>query len=1199
MARSATNTNGVRVKEEKHRVKAEKAKGKAPARQATEEEDDDDDDEPQNNTQNGQRGGEEDEEAADEDEDEGESPRGAKRVRVNDDGDSVPSGSQAALLPKVKTQPRGDDGYIPGSIVRIQLHNFVTYDFVEFFPGPYLNMIIGPNGTGKSSIACAIALGLNFSPNILGRASEINSFVKHGANDGYIEIELKGPRNKKNLVIRRSLNAHSKSSTFTINSASASGKEVTTKMAELNVQVGNLCSFLPQDRVTEFAAMSPQELLKQTQLAAGDENLTNWHKTLIDTGKELKDLQAKIQSEEDTVKQYKERNEGIERDVQKFKERKVIEHQIALLNVLIPVVEYKELRAEYMELKAETKKYHDRVQQLKKKNEPAHKRLKKYEQACKDAEKARSDAKDAVRAKNDKCAAKKNDADKLAENCEAVLEKLASLKKEEKARKQELKRCREEIEAINRELGKPMPEGLPNEAQLKKDHAEFVREGHAYRELHSDLETQLTEVTQRKVQYETQLHRAEAELNKQNDDDVKKLNSMARWDPATHAAILWLRANRNLFRMEVFETPFMRLNVKDPKFADAVETCISTNQLKTFVCQCQEDMDTLNHYINDTTKALGKTARINTWFRPPGKLAPQPMTPEQMYNLGFDAYAIDTVDFPVGMTLYLTQEVGLHRVPIATSTAPGFPVAQANEIIGAQGGGTYVAGKNVHQITRSRYGKRLVNSSMRGVRKAQNLSTPTVDPELERRCNYAIDEAKRNLEICDEERKPLLEKNKNLEPTRRELDQRGKDLKSRKDALVAYRAKIASLQNKISAKQQRVQVLENRPSMEQEEKKLYKKLRDLVEQRVQISRELTDLGHSVIEITKEVTYAGLKFLQVCANKEALKELVERKDAKCQTAVAQWTACKEKFEGIKVRSKEALQRSMDAASHAEPDIAEEFTGIQAEWNEYDAAVKVAKEQGGPMPEPLEGAAAMSLEELRSDLDTQTASLEMNTNTNEDIVRQYENRAQSIEQLEASLAKKKKTEEKIARDIKNARDNWQPALQTLVNSIGAKFSAAFDSIGCAGEVRISEHEDYDKWAIDILVKFRDSEKLQLLTAHRQSGGERSLTTILYLLSLTEEARAPFSLVDEINQGMDQRAERHVHNSMVNVTCKEESAQYFLITPKLLTELRYHERMKILCVNNGEWLPEESNVGNMGHMIDTYLATRGGGGAGRASM
>lgn len=56
--------------------------------------------------------------------------------------------------------------YVPGSIVRVQLHNFLTYDHVEFRPGPHLNMIIGPNGTGKSSIACAIALGLNWSPSV-------------------------------------------------------------------------------------------------------------------------------------------------------------------------------------------------------------------------------------------------------------------------------------------------------------------------------------------------------------------------------------------------------------------------------------------------------------------------------------------------------------------------------------------------------------------------------------------------------------------------------------------------------------------------------------------------------------------------------------------------------------------------------------------------------------------------------------------------------------------------------------------------------------------------------------------------------------------------------------------------------------------------------------------------------------------------
>jgi structural maintenance of chromosomes protein 5 len=119
---------------------------------------------------------------------------------------------------------------------------------------------------------------------------------------------------------------------------------------------------------------------------------------------------------------------------------------------------------------------------------------------------------------------------------------------------------------------------------------------------------------------------------------------------------------------------------------------------------------------------------------------------------------------------------------------------------------------------------------------------------------------------------------------------------------------------------------------------------------------------------------------------------------------------------------------------------------------------------------------------------------------------------------------------------------------------------------------------------------------------------LSTILYLMSLTVEARAPFSLVDEINQvcicrihvgtlshvccqGMDARAERAVHDSMVEVTCEPDSAQYFLITPKLLPDLLYHERMKILCVNNGEWLPEDdANLeGNMKNMLERVVVGR----------
>jgi hypothetical protein len=39
-------------------------------------------------------------------------------------------------------------GYKTGSILRVKMLNFLTYDEAEVFPGPRLNVLLGPNGTG-------------------------------------------------------------------------------------------------------------------------------------------------------------------------------------------------------------------------------------------------------------------------------------------------------------------------------------------------------------------------------------------------------------------------------------------------------------------------------------------------------------------------------------------------------------------------------------------------------------------------------------------------------------------------------------------------------------------------------------------------------------------------------------------------------------------------------------------------------------------------------------------------------------------------------------------------------------------------------------------------------------------------------------------------------------------------------------------
>lgn len=117
------------------------------------------------------------------------------------------------------------------------------------------------------------------------------------------------------------------------------------------------------------------------------------------------------------------------------------------------------------------------------------------------------------------------------------------------------------------------------------------------------------------------------------------------------------------------------------------------------------------------------------------------------------------------------------------------------------------------------------------------------------------------------------------------------------------------------------------------------------------------------------------------------------------------------------------------------------------------------------------------------------------------------------------------------------------------------------------------------------------------------------MLYLMSMTEVARSPFCLVDEINQvrrchfrrlfvlthgsqGMDSRAEREVHDQLVAVAGSKDSGQYFVVTPKLLPALNYDERMRILCVNNGEWLDlvEDDKVGD-GNLMAMLKEIRAG--------
>lgn len=246
------------------------------------------------------------------------------------------------------------------------------------------------------------------------------------------------------------------------------------------------------------------------------------------------------------------------------------------------------------------------------------------------------------------------------------------------------------------------------------------------------------------------------------------------------------------------------------------------------------------------------------------------------------------------------------------------------------------------------------------------------------------------------------------------------------------------------------------------------------------------------------------------------------------------------------------------------------------------------------------ASYSLDNLNADIDSQQAQVQLFVGGNSNIIEIFENRQQQIEKLEDKLSGYRKKLADLDDAIKEVRERWEPRLDALISKISDAFGDSFARIGCAGQVSLDKVEaepgpngepggsEFDQWSIQIHVKFREHEQLSILDSHRQSGGERAVSTIFYLMALQSLSASPFRVVDEINQGMDPRNERMVHGRLVDIACDSDDegatdvdgnpvgggggGQYFLITPKLLSGLSYKPGMRVLCIYSGEHMPEE---------------------------
>uniref|UniRef100_A0A8C5CPE1 Structural maintenance of chromosomes protein 5 n=1 Tax=Gadus morhua TaxID=8049 RepID=A0A8C5CPE1_GADMO len=1021
--------------------------------------------------------------------------RAASTSQVTNNVPPMFGGSQ----PDARVASDGEPGsFVEGSILRIAMNNFLTYELAVVNPGANLNMIVGANGTGKSSIVCAICLGLAGKTALLGRGDKIGLFVKRGCSRGSIEIELY--KNGGNVVINREISTENLSQ-WTLNGKSCSQKVVEEEVKGLQIQVSNLCQFLPQEKVGEFAKMSRIELLEATEKSVGPPEMYTYHCELKNFRGRERELENTVNEKAAFLERAKQKNESNKLDMNRYYEKKRHLDMIELLEKKKPWVEFEAVRKEHESVKTEREEVKKRLSSLKQTHGPMLKKIQLINNQLEPIEaqiKTKTfDIKEAAR----KCKARRDQLDRKQKEIDDIKQAL-NLKHTEKVDEEKrIANTKTIIDDLQKELATV---GEQPDVAPRIDAISVELRGH--QEERARLDGEKSDIRREKDNMVAESK--SVRLNDMNNMMKAKEDKLKVRHKDTFTAIQWLRQNRQLFSGNVHEPMLLVLNVKDPRFAKYVETHIAFNDLRGFLFEKREDMEAFMKEVRDKLKL-----RVNSILAPAVSCAnKQPSRPiESLKRFGFYSYLREMFDAPTDVVSYLCHQYNVHDVPVGTAQTK----AMINKVIEEPYLKLIYTAEERYVVKKSMYSNHVStnNSQLR----PSKFLTISVDAEEKGQVEQQIQNCERKIKDLDE-RLAGLRENFSI------LEGRDNELRNEKKGLLEQKGKKRQLEQKIATKLDSLQQIEkNRVDLKKLEEDTKTKIGAVNAQKVAM----------MVEVMAQIKLrASLSMLKVHLTLQTLG----------------LTAEKTHLEGS---CKDRQMNRMNSCVLCECSV---------HWFSEESQGLVSVQAFSTLPD--------TMEELDALLNEECSRAEGFTGIRENVVEEYNRREVEIQNLEEELGDLSEALTTYRMNMSEAKERWLNPLRTLICQINERFGEYFRSMQCVGEVDLhsEKEEEYDKYGIRIRVKFHNSTELHELTAHHQSGGERSVSTMLYLMALQELNRCPFRVVDEINQGMDPINERRVFNIVVRTACKETTSQYFFITPKLLQDLQYAEEMTVLCIHNG---------------------------------
>ncbi|XP_021783235.1 structural maintenance of chromosomes protein 5 isoform X5 [Papio anubis] len=869
-----------------------------------------------------------------------------------------------------------------------------------------------------------------------------------------------------------------------------------------------------------------------------------YHCELKNFREKEKQLETSCKEKTEYLQKMVQRNERYKQDVERFYERKRHLDLIEMLEAKRPWVEYENVRQEYEEVKLVRDRVKEEVRKLKEGQIPITRRIEEMEKERHNLEARIKEKATDIKEASQKCKQKQDVIERKDKHIEEIQQALTVKQNEELDRQRRISNTRKMIEDLQNELKttencenlQPQIDAITNDLRRIQDEKALC-EGEIIdkRRERETLEKEKKSVDDHIVRFDNLMNQKEDKLRQRFRD--------------TYDAVLWLRSNRDKFKQRVCEPIMLTINMKDNKNAKYIENHIPSNDLRAFVFESQEDMEVFLKEVRDNKKL-----RVNAVIAPKSSYADK--APSRSLNelkqYGFFSYLRELFDAPDPVMSYLCCQYHIHEVPVGTEKTR----ERIERVIQETRLKQIYTAEEKYVVKTSFYSNKIISSNT-SLKVAQFL-TVTVDLEQRRHLEEQLKEISRKLQAVDSRLIALRETSKHLEHKDNELRQKKKELLERK-------TKKRQLEQKISSKLGSLKLMEQDTcNLEEEERKASTKIKEINVQKAKLVTELTNLIKICTSLHIQKVDLILQNTTVISEKNKLESDYMAASSQLRLTEQHFIELDENRQRLLQKCKELMKRARQVCNlGAEQTLPQEYqTQVPTIPNGHNSSLPMVFQD---LPNTLDEIDALLTEER--------SRASCFTGLNPTIVQEYTKREEEIEQLTEELKGKKVELDQYRENISQVKERWLNPLKELVEKINEKFSNFFSSMQCAGEVDLhtENEEDYDKYGIRIRVKFRSSTQLHELTPHHQSGGERSVSTMLYLMALQELNRCPFRVVDEINQGMDPINERRVFEMVVNTACKENTSQYFFITPKLLQNLPYSEKMTVLFVYNGPHMLE----------------------------